>query len=87
MENIVDFALEERYKSIKQRGDRLDEFSTLIEWDLFRDVVGDIYQNRTEQGGRPNMDIVLMVKLLGSSQCIISLIRHWNGRPTIGYRL
>jgi IS5 family transposase len=64
MENLVDFALEERYKSIKQLGDRLDEFSTLIDWGLFRPVVGDIYQNRTEQGGRPNMDIVLMVKLL-----------------------
>ena len=64
MENLVDFALEERYKSIKQLGDRLDEFSTLIDWGLFHHVVGDIYQNRTEQGGRPNMDIVLMVKLL-----------------------
>jgi IS5 family transposase len=64
MENLVDFAFGERYKSIKQLGDRLDEFSTLIDWGTFRMIVGDIYQNRTEQGGRPNMDIVLMVKML-----------------------
>ncbi len=64
METLVDFALEERYKSIKQLGDRLEEFSTLIEWECFRTVVGDIYQNRSEQGGRPNMGIVLMVKML-----------------------
>ena len=64
MENLVDFALQERYTSIKKLGDRLDEFATLIDWKSFRLVVGDIYANTTEQGGRPNMDIVLMVKLL-----------------------
>ncbi|MCK9632842.1 MAG: IS5 family transposase [Methanoregula sp.] len=64
MENLVDFALEERYKSIKHLGDRLSEFSTFIDWERFRTVVGDIYQNQTEQGGRPNMDIVLMIKML-----------------------
>lgn len=64
MENLVDFALQERYKNIKKLGDRLDEFATLIDWGSFRVVVGDIYTNTTEQGGRPNMDIVLMVKLL-----------------------
>ncbi len=64
MENLVDFALQERYNNIKKLGDRLDEFATLIDWKSFRLVVGDIYTNTTEQGGRPNMDIVLMVKLL-----------------------
>lgn len=64
MENLVDFALEERYKSVRQLGDRLDEFSTLIDWESFRNVVGEIYQNKTGQGGRPNVDIVLMVKML-----------------------
>jgi hypothetical protein len=31
MENLVDFVLQERYKSIKKHGDRLDEFATLID--------------------------------------------------------
>ena len=64
MENLVDFALQERYNNIKKLGDRLDEFSTLIEWESFRTVVGDLYRNQTEQGGRPNRDVVLMVKML-----------------------
>jgi len=64
METLVDFALEERYKSIKQLGDRLSEFSILIDWESFRTVVGDLYRNQTEQGGRPNMDIIVMVKML-----------------------
>jgi hypothetical protein len=32
MENLVDFALQERYNNIKKLGDRLDEFSTLGDW-------------------------------------------------------
>jgi len=64
MESLVDFALQERYNNIKKLGDRLEEFATLIDWGSFRQVVGDIYNNTTEQGGRPNMDIVLMVKML-----------------------
>jgi IS5 family transposase len=64
MENLVDFALEERYKSIKQLGDRLGGFSTLREWESFRADRGDLYRNQTEEGGRPNRDIVLMIKLL-----------------------
>ena len=64
MESLVDFALQERYKNVKKLGDRLEEFATLIDWGSFSQVVGDIYNNTTEQGGRPNMDTVLMVKLL-----------------------
>ena len=56
MENLVDFALEKRYESIKRLGDRLDGFSTLINWERFRTVVGDLYRNQTEEGGRPNID-------------------------------
>ena len=64
MESLLDFALEERFKNIQKLGDRLEEFGTLIDWGRFRQVIGDLYNNSTEQGGRPNMDIVLMVKLL-----------------------
>jgi IS5 family transposase len=64
MESLIDFALQERYKNIKNLGDRLGEFATIIDWEPFRQIVGDIYTNITEQGGRPNIDIVLMVKML-----------------------
>lgn len=64
MESLVDFALQERYKQVKDLGDRLGELSTLIEWEPFREIIGDLYTNATEPGGRPNLDGVLMIKLL-----------------------
>lgn len=64
MESLVDFALQERYKQVKDLGDRLGELATLIDWESFREIVGDLYTNTTEQGGRPNIDVVLMIKLL-----------------------
>ena len=64
MESLVDFALQERYKQVKDLGDRLGELATLIEWEPFREIVGDLYTNTTEQGGRPNIEVVLMIKLL-----------------------
>jgi len=36
MESLVDFALQERYKQVKDLGDRLGELATLIEWEPFR---------------------------------------------------
>jgi IS5 family transposase len=49
---------------VKDLGDRLGEPGTLIEWEPFREIVEDLYTNTTEQRGRPNIDIVLMIKLL-----------------------
>jgi IS5 family transposase len=42
----------------------LGELATLIGWEPFRVIVGDLYTNTTEQGGRPNIDVVFMIKLL-----------------------
>jgi IS5 family transposase len=35
-----------------------------LDGEPFRDIVGDLYTNIPEQGGRPNIDVVLMIKLL-----------------------
>ena len=64
MESLLDFALQERYKRVVELGDKVAEFDTLIEWERFRPIIGDLYSNTTEQGGRPNHDIIVMVKLL-----------------------
>lgn len=64
MESLLDFALQERYKRVVELGDKVAEFDNLIEWDRFRPIIGDLYTNTTEQGGRPNIDVILMVKLL-----------------------
>ena len=86
IENLVDFALEKRYESIKQLGDRLDGFSTLINWEWFLTVVGDLYRNQTEEGGRPNIDIGLMVKML-VPQSMYNLSGNLSAKQMIGSRL
>jgi IS5 family transposase len=64
MESLLDFALQERYNRVSELGDKVAEFDMLIEWERFRLLIGDLYSNTTEQGGRPNFDTILMVKLL-----------------------
>ena len=64
MESLLDFALQERYRRVSELGDKVAEFDTLIEWERFRPLMGDLFTNATEQGGRPNFDEILMVKLL-----------------------
>jgi IS5 family transposase len=71
MKNFVDFGLNEAYKRVERLGDRLAEIETMIDWEAFRPIVGDMYDNRSERGGRPNIDEVVMVKLL--------VLQQWHG--------
>jgi len=64
MESLLDFALQERYNQVEELGDKAAGFDTLIQWDRFRPIPGDLYTNTTEQGGRPNIDVIVMVRLL-----------------------
>ena len=64
MESLLDFALQERYRRVSELGDKVAEFDTLIKWEKFRPLLGDLYTNTTAQGGRPNFDEILMIKLL-----------------------
>ena len=45
-------------------GDRLAEAEPLIDWETFKPIVVGLYTNDGPQGGRPNIDPVVMVKLL-----------------------
>lgn len=64
MNNLIDFALNEQYKHIRRLGDKLAELESLIEWEAFRPIISQIYNNHTDQGGRPNTDEILLVKML-----------------------
>lgn len=64
MNNLTDFALKEEYKHIQRLGDKLAELESLIEWEAFRPIISEIYNNHTDQGGRPNTDEILLVKML-----------------------
>jgi IS5 family transposase len=71
MKSFTDFAFNEEYKRVRRLGDRLAEIEALIDWDAFRPIVGELYDNRSERGGRPNIDEVVMVKLL--------VLQQWHG--------
>jgi len=51
----------ERYQ--KQR-DKLAKIEPFIDWKAFTPIVQDLYYNQGPQGGRPNVDPVVMVKML-----------------------
>ena len=64
MRTLIDFAMREEYSRVKALGDDLSDINSLINWDRFRFLEPLIYKNKTSRGGRPNIDIVIMVKAL-----------------------
>ena len=64
MDSLTDFALSEEYKRIEQLGDKLAQLEAMIDWEAFRPIVAGLYDNKSERGGRPNIDEVVMIKLL-----------------------
>ena len=52
------------YEKIQKLGDRLAKNEPLIDGEAFRPIISPIYNNKSPRGGRPNMDEVVMVKLL-----------------------
>jgi len=58
------FGLNEAYKRVQKVGDHLSEFELLIEWEAFHPIFQDIYHNKTSKGGRPNIDPIVIIKLL-----------------------
>jgi IS5 family transposase len=64
MRTLIDFAIREEYSRVKALGDDLSDINSLIDWDRFRFLEPLIYKNKTSRGGRPNIDLVIMVKAL-----------------------
>jgi len=63
--------LKEAYENVRKNGDRLAEVEALIDWEAFRPIIAGLYHNKTLWGGRPNLDEVVMVKLL--------VLQQWYG--------
>ena len=64
MDSLKAFFLREVYKETQKLGDRLAKIEPLIDWEAFRPIIQPLYDNQGPQGGRPNIDPVVMVKLL-----------------------
>jgi len=55
----------------KQEKSRLSQISNLIDWNPFRQILEEMYDNKSENGGRPNFDVILMFKIL--------ILQKWYG--------
>ena len=64
MRTLIDFAVRAEYARIKALGDDLCDIGSQVDWERFRFLEPMIYKNKTSRGGRPNVDIVIMIKLL-----------------------
>ncbi|MCJ7444648.1 MAG: hypothetical protein MUO26_08985 [Methanotrichaceae archaeon] len=48
----------------KQKKSLLLQISDLIGWAPIRHELDEMYDNKSEKGGRPNCDVILMFKIL-----------------------
>jgi IS5 family transposase len=71
MQSLIHYAINEEYAKVERLGDRLADIEPLIDWEAFRSIIADMFDNRSEKGGRPNIDEVVMIKAL--------VIQQWYG--------
>ena len=62
MSNLTNFVIRHEYERIKELGDRLVEIGNRINWDDFRPKLDILFCNNTEHVGRPNIDIIVMLR-------------------------
>jgi hypothetical protein len=64
MDSLMGFGLREAYGRLPKLGDPLAGANTLLDWEKFRFIEEGSYDNKTDQGGHPSIDFVLMIKIL-----------------------
>jgi IS5 family transposase len=74
MESFATWILRGLYE--KQKKSRLAQISDLIDWVPIRLALDEMYYNKSEKGGRPNCDVVLMFKIL--------ILQQWFGLSDLG---
>jgi len=70
-ETLLDFTLNQEYLRVKKLGDKLAQINELLDWGAFQILIEDLYTNKTDRGGRPNIDEVVMIKML--------FLQEWYG--------
>jgi len=71
MSTFRTYMLKKAYENVSKNGDKLAEAEKLLDWEAFRPIITPMYHNKTRRGGRPNVDPVVMVKLL--------VLQSWYG--------
>jgi len=75
---LTDFAISQIYWRLKELGDKPVDTGNSIDWEGFRPRLEGLYDNKTERGSRPNIDVIIMLKALFIQQLTIaSLITHF----------
>lgn len=65
MRTLIDFSILQEYsEEVEPRGDKLLGLAKLVTWDAFLPIGNDLFKNKSERGGRPNISIIIMIKLL-----------------------
>jgi len=64
MKSFEKYFMKKNYARVEQLGDKMAEIDPLIDWAVFRPIIRNMYDNRTERGGRPNNDEIVMFKML-----------------------
>jgi len=59
------------YARVEKLGDKLAEINPLIDWEAFRPIITEMYDNKSEKGGRPNNDEIVMMKMM--------VLQQWYG--------
>jgi hypothetical protein len=71
MGSFRSFLFRQAYKEVEKLGDCLAEVDGFIEWEAFRPIVAGLFTNSGHQGSWPNINEVVMVKLL--------VLKSWYG--------
>jgi IS5 family transposase len=71
MDSFMGYGLRQAYDRLAKLGDPLAQANTLLDWERFRPMTEELYNNKTEKGGHPNIDVVLMIKIL--------VLQQWYG--------
>ena len=71
MDYFIIWALQQVKKTNNKTGNRLLQISDLIDWSPIRSHLDEMYNNKSEKGGRPNSDVILMFKIL--------ILQQWFG--------
>jgi IS5 family transposase len=64
MNSFISYGLKQAYDRLAKLGDPLAEVNSMLKWEKFRPIAEELYDNKTERGGHPNIDCVLMIKIL-----------------------
>ena len=65
MRTLIDFSLLQEYsEKVQPRGDKLLALAKLVDWNAFLHFGNDLYKNKSERGGRPNISVIIMIKHL-----------------------